>query len=391
MRKLAILVSHPIQYQTPLFKKISHAKEIELAVYFCWEGGARKPYFDWQFGQQVRWDIPLLEGYNYKFLRNFSPAPSSDFWGQINPGIIIELIRGRYDAILIYGWNSLTNWLAFATAFLTKTPIILHAENPLNQELQKSSFKLKTKKIIFTRFFRRIAAFLYIGEENKKFYKYYGMPAEKLFFAPYAVNNDYFIAEYKNLINKKIDLRKELGLPPDKVVILFSGKLISKKRPMDLLRAFERARSDKKYLIFLGDGALRKELESYAKKNNIRDIFFAGFCGQRELPKFYAASDIFVLPSGFGETWGLVVNEAMCFKLPIIASDIVGCSSDLVKTGENGFVFEVGNIDSLTGHLEQLLKDGEMRKSFGDKSFEIIKNYSHKEDLKALVDVLHYL
>jgi glycosyltransferase involved in cell wall biosynthesis len=452
--KLAILVSHPIQYQAPLFKKL--AKETDLTVYFCWDFGVGKESYDIEFGKKLSWDIPLLEGYNYKFLKNYSLKPSSEFWGQINFGIIKELIsrtsdvpevqppqisncrrqsreagleveprkierglsmwRGwtsntnnnqylgsptsrtsdvqnsKYDAILVFGWNSFTNWLVFLTAFLHKTPIFLRGENPLNQELLKPEWKIEIKKIILGWLFKRISAFLYIGEENKKFYEFYGAPEPKLFFCPYAVENERFIKQVKS--EKRKANRKKLGIKEKDVVILFVGKLIEKKRPMDLLKAYElltksyKLKTKSLSLVFVGDGALRRELEDYAKEHNLQNVYFVGFKNQTELPQYYVISDVFVLPSGIGETWGLAVNEAMCFSLPVIVSDIVGCGPDLVKHGENGYIFPLGNIEKLAEYLGELVKKPARIKTFGKKSFKIIQEYSYEKDIEGILTAL---
>ncbi len=395
--RLAILISHPIQYQAPLSKKIAEHPEIDSMVYFCWDFGVKGPTYDSGFGKKIKWDIPLLEGYNYKFLKNFSPHPGSGKWSrEINPGIIKEIWKGKYDAILIYGWNSLTNWLAFLTAFLTRTPVFIHGENPLNQESFKSAFKIKIKKLILGGLFRKMSAFLYIGEENKKFYKYYGVPEKKLIFCPYAVENERFIESSREYADKKriYELKKELGINKDSVVILFMGKLIEKKHPFDLLKAYEllaksyNLKAKSSSLIFVGDGVLRPQLEKYVQENNIRNVHFVGFKNQTELPKYYILADILVLPSGAGETWGLAVNEAMCFGLPIIISDVVGCGPDLVKNNINGFIFTLGDVKQLAGYLDILVREPQKRKSFGEKSFEIIQNYNYEKDIKGILTAL---
>lgn len=394
--KLAILMSHPVQYQAPFFKEL--AKEMDLIVYFCWNFGIKKEY-DAEFGKKIKWDIPLLDDYKYKFLKNYSLKPSSDFWGQINLGIIKEIYnlkKRNYNVILIFGWNSFANWLAFLSAFILGLPVLLRGENPLNQELLKSKWKIRIKKIVLGTLFKFISAFLYIGEENKKFYKFYDIPEEKLFFAPYAVDNERYIKENQksNLKNQKLELRKSLNINKNDIVILFIGKLIEKKRPFDLLKAFEMLNTKYRilntHLLYVGDGALRSELEKYAKEHNLKNIIFVGFKNQTKLPQYYAMADIFVLPSGIGETWGLVVNEAMCFGLPIIASDMVGCGPDLVKHGENGYIFSLGSIEKLSKYLVDLIKNKKKIKQFCKKSFEIIKNYSHKKDIEGILEALNF-
>jgi len=144
-------------------------------------------------------------------------------------------------------------------------------------------------------------------------------------------------------------------------------------------------------LLFVGDGALRSELENYIKEHNLKNVHFTGFKNQTELPKYYAMADIFVLPSGVGETWGLVVNEAMCFSLPVIISDIVGCGKDLVKNEKNGYIFPVGDVKKIAEHLADLIKNPKRRKLFGEKSLNIIKNYNHDRDIDGILKTLDYL
>jgi len=384
--KLAVVMSHAIQYQVPLLRKIAAAKDMKLMVYFNWDFGVRET-LDTQFGQKVKWDIPLLDGYAYKFLKNISPKPSSNFWGQMNFGIVPELIRNRYDAVLLFGWNLFTNWLVFLVAPLVGTRIILQGESPLSHELTKKESSRFVRKLIFGVLFRLVGKFLYIGEENRKFYEYYGVPERKLLFAPYAVENDRLFAAAEELKGKKAELRKEFGIGGNQPVILFVGKFIEKKRPMDLLRAYKLI-AHGSALVFVGDGVLRPEMEDYIKTQNLKNVRIVGFKNQTELPKFYAIADIFVLPSGIGETWGLVTNEAMCFGLPVIVSEMVGCGADLVKPGKNGFIFPVGNIEKLAEHISFLLSDEKRRIEFGNKSREIISAYSQEADVKAILEAM---
>ena len=394
MYKIAVLTSHPIQYQAPFFEKLANRPEIDLMVYFCWDFGVKESTYDSGFGRKIKWDIPLLDGYRFKFLKNFSSNPGSGKWyGEINPGIISEVWRGEYDAILIHGWNCLTKWLAFLVSFLSKTPVFLRGDNPSNQESLKSSFKIKIKKLILGNLFKNISIFLYVGEENKKFFKYYGVSENKLIFCPHAIDNERFLKEAEKIKPNKNEFKKEIGLNKDQTVILFTGKLIEKKHPFDLLKAYQRAanNSSKVALVFVGDGALRPELEKYAKEHNLKNVHFVGFKNQTELPKYYTLADIFILPSGLGETWGLVVNEAMCFGLPIIVSDLVGCGPDLVKYGENGYIFPVRDIKKLTEYLLDLIQNPQKRKKFGKKSFEIIQNYSYEKGIEGILKAFSLL
>ncbi|TSC59874.1 MAG: glycosyl transferase group 1 [Parcubacteria group bacterium LiPW_15] len=392
--KLAAFVSHPIHYVIDLYKEIAKNPVIDLSIYFGSDFSIR-PGLDETFGKVVRWYGPeILDGLKYTVLKNYSPYSSvGRFFSLINPGIYFELWRNGYDAIFVNGWNYFSNWLAILAAVLTGTPIIMRGESPLFQNAGKSGAKLFLKKIILSSMFRFVSAFMYIGEENKKFYMFYGVPARKLFFAPYAVDNEKFRKKYEELGVNKAALKSGLDLPQGVPLILFLGKLVEKKRPKDLLLAFEKllGRGIQAGLVFVGDGPLRGELEKYAREKNILNIHFVGFKSQEEITEYYAVADIFVLPSETGETWGLVVNEAMCFSLPVLVSDIVGCGPDLVESGENGYIFKVGDVNELASRLGYLAADAETRALFGQKSYERVSRYNYKKDAEAILSAVKTL
>jgi glycosyltransferase involved in cell wall biosynthesis len=385
--RVAVFTSHPIQYQAPLFRKMAAQLDIDLTVFFFWDAGAQRTY-DEGFGREVQWDIPLLEGYRHEFLRNIARHPaSSHFWGEVNPSLVAHIGRGSCDAVLVLGWQTFSQWLAILTARVRRIPVFVRGENPLNQELRKSAWKRGVKQVIMRALFRCVSGFLYIGGENRKFYRHYGAPEEKLFFAPYAVHNEWFQAEAQRWAKERTNSRRKLGIGEKDCTFLFVGKLSHKKRPMDLLRAFEALKGSAS-LVFVGDGVLRPELEKYAREHHMKSVHLVGFKNQTELPQYYALADVFVLPSGVGETWGLVVNEAMCFGLPVVVSDVVGCASDLVKNGENGLTFSPGDIAALAAHLSALATDAEKRRVWGGRSRAMVGAYSYERDIKGIRSAL---
>ncbi|HEV2734926.1 MAG TPA: glycosyltransferase family 4 protein, partial [Longimicrobiaceae bacterium] len=242
-----------------------------------------------------------------------------------------------------------------------------------------------------SRVFRRVSGFLAIGRQNADFYREYGVPDERVFLAPYAVDNDAFFASAAEQLPRREELRRGLGIPAGAPVILFSGKLIDVKRPMDLLRAYLRVRAEvPAALVFMGDGPLRPELEAFCREHALEDVHFAGFRNQSELGRFFAVADVFCLPSIY-EPWGLVVNEAMCFGLPVVASDMVGSTGDLVLEGENGFTFRAGDVDALAGRLRAVLGDAELRRRMGARSRELIAGWGYAEDVAAVRACLRHV
>jgi len=378
--KIAILTSHLIQYQTPFFKKIAKNQEIDLMVYFYLNIGIGDDFFDPQFNKRIKWDIPLLEGYNYKFL------------GSRSFGIIKEIFNNSYDAIIVFGWSSFVSWLVFLTKPLHKTPIILRGESDLNKKIGfiKGFIKLIVLKILF----KFTNAFLYSYSLNKEFYKFYGVPEKKLFFNPCAVDNERFIAASKELKSKNYELRKRLGIKKSDIVILFSGKLMERKRPMDLLKAFELLNSKfhilNSSLIFVGDGVLRQELENYTKENNLKDVHFVGFKNQTEIPEYYAMADIFVLPSEFDPS-PKALNEAMNFGIPSIITTGVGTGKDLIMENEGGFSYGVGDIGKLAEYLKIFAENLKLRKKMGGNSLKTVGQWNFEKGVRGIIAALDYL
>ena len=191
--------------------------------------------------------------------------------------------------------------------------------------------------------------------------------------------------------NDKIIFKQELKINPNNFIILFSGKLIQKKRPLDLLIAFNNANIKNSTLIFLGDGNLKFILQEYINDNNINNVIFLGFKNQSEIAKYYTIADLFVLPSGVGETWGLVVNEAMNFSLPVIVSNLVGCNTDLVYNNENGFIYEYGNTEQLSLYINEIYNNKCLQKNAKIFSKNIINKYDYETIIKNIKLKLLYV
>lgn len=387
--RLAVLASHPIQYQAPMYRALAARPESDLTVFFC-EASGVKPYLDEGFGQSVHWDIPLLDGYRYEMLRNLSPSPNaSRFFGVVNPGIVSRLRNGNWDAVWINGWDLFTYWLAFLTAASARIPILLRAET--NLLARPAPWKKPLKRAVLSCLFRNVSAFLAIGRCNAEFYQAYGVPNKKIVLVPYAVDNDFFLAKARELVPRKAELKKAHGIPPDLPVILFSGKLSKRKEPHDLLRAYAEVSSRfPSALVFAGSGEEADALRAFAESSGLKHVYFLGFQNQSELPACYAMADLLALPSSF-EPWGLVVNEAMCFGLPVLASDQVGAAGDLIKPDINGYLFPVQDVRELSDRLAHLLSSPDLRARMGQASLEIIRPWSYETGIGQVVKCLEGL
>jgi glycosyltransferase involved in cell wall biosynthesis len=238
--------------------------------------------------------------------------------------------------------------------------------------------------------YRRIDAFLYVGQANKSYFKLHGTPDRRLFFSPHAVDNKRFFSHRESAKIEAVLWKNSLGISPSQRVILFAGKFEQKKRPRDLVAAFLRANLKDTTLLLVGNGEQEQILRQDAAGQS--NIVFAPFQNQTQMPRTYAAGDVFVLPSfGRAETWGLAVNEAMCMNRPIIVSNHVGCAWDLVQPGRNGLVFSAGNIEALAAALRETLVDSVQLEAWGVQSGTIIQDYDYEQATKGLRTALNFV
>ncbi len=371
--RVAHLVSHPIQYFAPLYRELAGRAEIDLTVYFYSDATARE-FRDAGFGRTLTWDRPLLEGYRYRLLPSASRTDiSGKFIKNPNWDIVRDVMSGGYDVAWVHGYAHLTTWLAAAAARSRGTRLLIRDEQTLlhGRPAHKRALKEVALRALYSQ-----ASGLYIGEQNKRYFRHYGMPEERLYPARYCVDNEFFRAKAAELAPRRSELRASFGITDDAPVVLFSGKLIDKKQPLMIVEAFARVRAGQPcWLLIAGDGQLRGDVEAAIARLQAPGVRLAGFLNQTELPAAYVASDIFVLPSKLHETWGLVVNEAMNFGLPVIVSDKVGCGEDLVERGGNGFIVRHDSVDELADAIATLLADRDMRERFGARSRQIIERY----------------
>jgi glycosyltransferase involved in cell wall biosynthesis len=262
-----------------------------------------------------------------------------------------------------------------STQLARKKPLLVREEQTLLH--RRPRFRRFLKAAVLGPILRRSYA-LYIGTENRRWFASYGVPADRQFFVPYSIDTERFLRDAAQLAPHRNDLRRAFGLSDlSSPVIVTVARLIPKKQPHVLLKAFMEVRKRRRCsLLFVGSGELESELRDYACRHKIRDVVFTGFVNQSDISRAYAAADIFALPSGFDETWGLAVNEAMSFGLPVVVSDKVGSSTDLVRDGVNGYVVPSTDVDALADRLEQLVVSDELRRSFQAASRQMVCEFA---------------
>jgi glycosyltransferase involved in cell wall biosynthesis len=410
--RLAYVVSHPIQYQAPLLRRIAREPGIDLTVLYSSDFSTRE-YLDRGFGREVAWDVPLLEGYKYKILPRLPGAREVYSAKAPSRGYLSAFVKGKFDVAWVHGYHTANALQAMVAARLTGARVLVRSDSTLTDR-ERSRAKRALRRIFFGGLSGLVDGVLTCGTRNAEYWRAM-LPGKQQFLMPYAVDNAWFAARAEEAKVRREELRAELGLEAGRPVILFAGKLVERKRCGDLVAAYGQmaeewaAAADKDrlkdagqvrvgrgpylqepvgrgpYLLIAGDGAERAGLEAEVRGMGeaAEGVKFLGFRNQGELPGLYELCDVFCLPST-REPWGLAVNEVMACGRAVVVSDVVGCAVDLVGDGENGCVFEAGDVGALAAALWRVLGKPGVAERMGAMGAERILSWDFEADVRGL-------
>ena len=351
--KLAVCTTHPIQYQAPVWRHLSTQPDIELKVFFASDFSV-KGYKDRQFGVSFKWDQPLTEGYDHIFLGS---DLKGGFFSMDGKRLRLPLKEFQPDVGLVCGYFPKYFLDAVMQLKRIKAKVMMRAELT-DVDHSRSRIKASIRDLAVRSLYGQIDHFISIGEHCRQHLVRMGIADSQISFGGYNVDDALFGRHVKTFGSQRGDLRKKMGIEEDTFVFLTCGKLIPKKNPLLLARAYRTLQKIqpklRTKLIFLGDGELKEQTLAAAGEEAGKTVEVTGFVNQEEIGKYYAVADCAVLPSAFGETWGLVVNEAQIFGLPVIVSDRVGSFPDLV-TPETGRVFPSGDELALVDTLKSVI------------------------------------
>ena len=380
--KLAILCTHPIQYYSPWFRFLAEGQKTEDGIWDMGYGGheirkfelevfyahqqTAKGQADAGFGVEFEWDIPLLEGYPHRFLKNVSKRPGLEWFGGCDSPEIERILKLEgFTHLLCIGWHKRVFWQAIWGA--KKVGIKTMSRGDSQMGMQGSAGKRILKELTHRLLLKAFDAHLYVGKRNREYLRHYGVSEKRLYFSPHFVDNERWAANAERsrkgygisdmgYRNPSISNIQDPRSKKRDTVFLFAGKFIPKKRVSDLLEAA--ARVPEARVVLVGDGPLKERLEARANQPDLKGrVEFVGFKNQKELPAYLAGADCLVLPSDGTETWGVIVNEAMACGLPAIASDACGCCPDLIEKGKTGYSFPVGDTHALAARMGQFISN----------------------------------
>jgi glycosyltransferase involved in cell wall biosynthesis len=386
--RLAVIAASPVYYQTPLYRRLAADGRVDPTVIFSSSHGLR-PGVDIGHGHGVVWDVDPLSGFRSVFLRNADRRePDGRFLSLRDTDVVRTLRDGDFDAVWLHGYYGLTFVLAALYQLLRGRPVLFREEGTLFH--RRSLAKRVAKRVLLAALYRR-AYGLCIGSESRRWFSQYGVRSDRLFSVPYCADNERLQAEAALLSTQREALLRRFGVSPESgPVILFVGRLVSEKQPLLLLEAFRRVRAERACsLLVVGGGPLEDELRRTVRDQQIPDVVFTGFVNQSEIASAYVCADVFALPSAV-EPWGMVVNEAMNFALPVVVSDRVGGAADLVVDGVNGFVVSHSSPDELAGRLGELVDSPALRAQFGAASKERVARFTYEAAAEGAISALEH-
>ena len=374
--KVVFLTEIISPYRIPVFNEIAKSIGDEFAVLFFGETEKRRKWKIYKEKIKFRYEIlPAIL---------FQKEGSSPCF--FNPTIFLRLIKYSPDVLIIGGYYHPSCLLAMLYAKIFKRQAILWCESTKNEQRFNQVFKRAYKRW----FLANCDWFVAAGKASFEYLISLGVKQEKISVAPNAIDNDCFAMVCEEYKAGKQAFKKIKGYPEK--IILYVGRLIEQKGVLDLLKSFQMLAREQSNLglLLVGSGEAEKKYKDFCQENILKNVFFAGFVHQEELPLYYAIADIFVLPT-HSDPWGLVLNEAMACKLPVISSDVAGAACNLIQHGENGYIFKKGDIRQLAVYLKDLLSDERKSFSMGLKSSEIIKSYSPSKCAQGFIRAIEQI
>ena len=384
-KRIAVVVSHPIQHFTPFYRAIAEQDGLDLKVFFCSNIGV-VPYWDAGMGVTVKWAGNLTDGYAHEFLPEALAIATTSFWDVNNPAIATALRRYAPDVVVICGYSQITALRALVWCRLCGVPAVMISDSEM--KTPRRWWLRFLRALVLPVLWRQFSAFLTAGDENERALSRYGVSRSRMFRSPLTINEPMYREAHRNKAKARANVREELGIAPESFVYLVVGKLLSRKRPMDVVEAFlryvQRAPEAGIALLLCGDGVQRGEIERRLSGVE-RQVRMAGFVNVDRLPLYYAASDS-LIHSAESDPHPLVCSEAAAMGLPMILSDRIGAigKSDIARENDNAILYPCGDIEALVEAMSRLRGDPALYTRMSSASLEIFDQCCLEASLAGL-------
>ncbi len=364
-RQLKVAIVHNIisPYRTPFFSRLSRQPGIDLTVLYCDRSHKER-----------RWNVVEPSLFSYKTMRGITVELGRPIL-HFNPQVIWRIIADRYDVVVLGGISDPTTLLAYLVGKIRGIPIVIWSEETNFGKWKNLAFTSMKKLLV-----RNASALVTPGIRSRRFHLALGADDRAIFIAPNAVD--------VRMDESSLNPTPDAVSPPQKKdqpkrVVLYIGQLVERKGVRHLIEAYRKLRVDMSdiALVLVGEGPQRKLLEEMCMASATEDVLFTGWVSDEVKYSYYQTSSVFVLPT-LEDVWGLVVNEAMAFGLPIVCSSAAGASDDLVIDGRNGFIVPPNDPESIYNALRRILSSPALMKSMKKESVKIV---NEKFNIQAMV------
>jgi glycosyltransferase involved in cell wall biosynthesis len=391
-RRLAIVVTHPIQHFTHLYRALAQVPEIALKVFFCSRIGLEK-YFDREMNTEIAWADDLTGGYDHAFLPEAERIKQSSTLGINNPSIGPALAAFKPDAVLIYGYATVTSLRALAWCRFNRVAVLMTGDGDFVR--RRSVVKDAVRSVAVRTIFAQVSAFLTVGDQNEAMLEAAGVPRAKMFRSPFTIDEPAYLAARTQRQELRAKIRAEFGIDARAFVALFVGKLSGRKRPGDLLEAWVglngAGRAGALQIVYCGNGDQREALERRAGEGGV-PAAFAGFVNVDRLPGFYCAADVLVHPSEH-DPHPLICSEAAAVGLPMILSSQVGAvgPTDVARQGSNAIVVPCGDVGALGEAIAGLMADRARQAAMGLASVQVYRECDTAASVRGVVGAFAFV
>jgi glycosyltransferase involved in cell wall biosynthesis len=362
MLRVAVINTHPIQHFAPLWREIAALERVQLRVFYCSDWGATV-YYDHDFDESFKWDVDLLSGYDWQFLK-IRKRPRKLGFCEINNLDVEQVLHFFHpDVVVLFGYNHLTTWRALLWARRRGIRTLVFCDSELKH--MRSLWRRALKEVVVRFFLALVDGALPIGNCNADYLRHYGMPDHRLHWSAYPVDGRRLVGSVPDIAEIRSLIRGKHGIDGADFVFASIGKYIPRKRHQDVVRAWIQLPKELKgrsAVLLVGAGPLRVELEKLTLEADGR-VALTGFVNQSAIASYYAASDALVVASDV-DAHPLVVTEALFFGLPVIASDAIGCigPDDTLREGKTGLIYPCGDIESLSANMQRVMSDESLRR-----------------------------
>ncbi len=300
---------------------------------------------------------------------------SMNIRGKILCWEVLSWLKKPWDAIVICGYSNPTVVLAMLYLRLRGIPFYMEVDGGLVRQEGKAKFLVKKTLVTLAN------QWLSSGKHTTDYLVHYGAKREKVLEYPFTSLFEENLLPRTVSAQEKQTLRRELGIGEEKM-ILSIGQFIHRKGFDVLLHAAQKLEPG--VGIYIVGGEATEAYKQLRESLNLPNVHFLGFQKKDQLAKYYKAADLFVLPTR-EDIWGLVINEAMAYGLPVITTDRCVAGLDLVEDGVNGYIVPVGDADALAEKI-CLALNGDLA-AMGAASLEKIRPYTLENMAKTHVEI----